>query len=270
MQTGRSLLLSCGLPRLEARMLLEFVTQRPREWLLAHDMDPLAAEQAADFLSLAARRRQGVPMAHLVGHREFMGHVLAVSPDVLIPRPETELLVSTALLCLPEHSAGSVLDLGTGSGAVASRLALARPAARVTATDSSAAALAVAQKNAQAHGVRIQFWEGNWYEALPVEGRFDVIVSNPPYIAHDDPHLLQGDLRFEPASALTDGVDGLTALRQIIVGSRTRLNSGGALWVEHGFEQGPAVAQLFMSAGFHQVETKLDLAGLPRVTGGSF
>jgi release factor glutamine methyltransferase len=263
-------------------MLLEMVLGQPREWLLAHDTDPIAPEAAAQFLTLAAQRRQGTPMAHLVGHREFMGHRLSVSADVLIPRPETELLVEMALQSLedcfkrslPSRATGngagcSLLDLGTGSGAVAISVALACPTARVVATDISETALALAQKNAQQLEARIQFWQGNWYEALPAEGRFDVIVSNPPYIALDDPHLVQGDLRFEPVGALTDGADGLTALRQIIAGASQHLMSGGWLWLEHGYEQGEAVAQLLLKAGFNAVQTKQDLAGLPRITGGS-
>jgi len=282
MQTAQTLTSVSGLPRLEARMLLEMVLGKPREWLLAHDTDPIASEAAAQFLTLAAQRRQGTPMAHLVGHREFMGHRLSVSADVLIPRPETELLVEMALQSLEDctvrylsglatdNGAGcSLLDLGTGSGAVAISVALARPTVRVVATDLSETALVLAQKNAQQLEARIQFWQGNWYEALPAEGRFDVIVSNPPYIALDDPHLAQGDLRFEPAGALTDGADGLTALRQIMFGASKHLTAGGWLWLEHGYEQGEEVAQLLLKAGFNTVQTKQDLAGLPRITGGS-
>ena len=282
MQTAQSLTSISGLPRLEARMLLEMVLGKPREWLLAHDTDPIAPDAAARFLTLAAQRRQGAPMAHLVGHREFMGHRLSVSADVLIPRPETELLVEMALQSLKDcaerslprpakgNDAGcSLLELGTGSGAVAISVALACPTVRVVATDLSETALVLAQKNAQQLEARIQFWQGNWYEALPAEGRFDVIVSTPPYIALNDPHLAQGDLRFEPVVALTDGADGLTALRQIIGGAPQHLIAGGWLWLEHGYEQGEEVAQLLLKAGFNAVQTKQDLAGLPRITGGS-
>ncbi|MFZ4708336.1 MAG: peptide chain release factor N(5)-glutamine methyltransferase [Zwartia sp.] len=326
MQTAQSLTSMSGLPRLEARMLLEMVLGKPREWLLAHDTDPIAPEAAAQFLTLAAQRRQGTPMAHLVGHREFMGHRLSVSADVLIqthsellsieslfhdlaqgkplqyitgeayfykapffvnkdvliPRPETELLVEMALQSLADcavrsllspatgNGAGcSLLDLGTGSGAVAISVALARPTVRVVATDLSETALVLAQKNAQQLEARVQFWQGNWYEALPPEGRFNVIVSNPPYIALNDPHLAQGDLRFEPVGALTDGADGLTALKQIITGAPQHLTVGGWLWLEHGYEQGEEVAQLLLRSGFNAVQTKQDLAGLPRITGGS-
>ena len=269
MQTAQSLTSMSGLPRLEARMLLEMVLCKPREWLLAHDTDPIAPEAAAQFLTLAAQRRQGTPMAHLVGHREFMGHRLSVSAEVLIPRPETELLVEMAFQSLPDGASLSLLDLGTGSGAVAISVALARPTVRVVATDLSETALALAQKNAQQLEARVQFWQGSWYEALPAEGRFDVIVSNPPYIAHSDQHLSRGDLRFEPVGALTDGADGLSALRHIIAGASQHLTAGGWLWLEHGYAQGDEVAHLLLRAGFNAVQTKQDLAGLPRITGGS-
>lgn len=270
MQTGQSLLQMCGLPRLEGRMLLEFVLDKPREWLLAHDTDPLNPEVAEQFLTLAAQRRQGSPMAHLIGWREFMGHRFEVTPAVLIPRPETELLVETALEALADHQDPSVLDLGTGSGVVAISVARARTDARVTATDLSVEALAVAQRNAEALNVRVQWWQGSWYEALPTEGRFNLIVSNPPYIAVADEHLRRGDLRFEPVLALTDGSTGLTALEQIIAGAGERLLSGGELWLEHGFDQAESVQDLLLGAGFSAVQTKLDLAGVTRVTGGKW
>jgi release factor glutamine methyltransferase len=268
MQTAQSLLQECGLPRLEGRMLLEFVLQKPREWLLAHDTDHLAPGASATFLTLAAQRRQGVPMAHLIGWREFMGYRFEVTPDVLIPRPETELLVEVALSSLAGVAEPAVLDMGTGSGVVAISLALARQDARVTATDVSAEALIVAQRNAQALEAHIQWWQGSWFLALPPEGRFNVIVSNPPYIASHDDHLQIGDLRFEPSQALTDGKDGLSALAIIIGGASDRLVSGGSLWLEHGYDQDEAVRQLLTQAGFNAVQTHADLANVPRVTGG--
>ncbi len=270
MQTGQSLLLICGLPRLEGRLLLEFVLGKPRAWLLAHDTDSLDSDLTAKFLTLAAQRRQGVPMAHLLGWREFMGMCFEVTPAVLIPRPETELLVETALAALTGRKEPAVLDMGTGSGVVAISVARARADARVTATDLSVEALAVAQRNAQALDVRVQWWQGSWYEALPAEGRFDVIVSNPPYIALGDEHLQRGDLRFEPSVALTDGSNGLMALQQIIAGAGARLVKGGELWLEHGFDQADAVQESLLNAGFAAVRTKFDLAGQPRVTGGKW
>jgi release factor glutamine methyltransferase len=249
-------------------MLLECVLNQPREWLLAHDTDPLPAESAAKFLTLAARRREGVPMAHLIGWREFMGHRFNVSSDVLIPRPETELLVEMALESLESVREPAVLDLGTGSGVVAISVALARQDARVTATDLSAEALIVAQGNAEALGARVQWWQGSWFEAVTPEAQFNLIVSNPPYIAADDVHLSQGDLRFEPVHALTDRADGLTALAQIVAGAGARLVAGGCIWLEHGYDQADAVSEMLTKAGFTSVSTKLDLAGVSRVTGG--
>jgi len=269
MQTVNSLLKMCGLPRLEARMLLEFVLKQPRSWLLAHDTDPLSSETVASFLNLAALRRQGHPMAYLVGQREFRGHALKVTPDVLIPRPDTELLVDVSLAAIRQVGARSLLDLGTGSGAIAIAIALACPGIQVMATDVSAKAIAVAQHNAQSLGATIQWWEGSWYEALPSEGRFDVIVSNPPYIASNDFHLSQGDLRYEPRQALTDEADGLGAIRQIVTGARAHLTDNGQIWLEHGFDQAHAVQELLLQQGFNAVQTHKDLAGQPRVTGGS-
>jgi release factor glutamine methyltransferase len=243
--------------------------QKPRSWLLAHDTDTLTPEHAARFLALAAERRQGKPMAQLLGWREFMGHLFVVTPDVLIPRPETELLVEVGLLAIEGWRAPAVLDLGTGSGAVAISLALARPDAQIVATDLSEKALAVAQENARKHHACVQWMQGSWYEALPLEGQFDLIVSNPPYIVVDDPHLAQGDLRFEPLMALTDGADGLSAIRQIVAGAAGRLKPGGQLWIEHGYDQSVAVQQLMHAAGLKKVQSLPDLAGILRVTGGS-
>lgn len=269
MQTVQVLMQICGLPRLEARMLLEHVLDKPRAWLLAHDTDVVAPELAAKFLTLCADRRRGTPMAHLIGYREFMAYRFKVSPDVLIPRPETELLVEVGLEVVRNNPAPAILDLGTGSGAVAISLALLRPEAFVVATDLSVPALSVAQQNAQALGAKIQWWQGSWYEALPPEGRFDLIVSNPPYIASDDQHLELGDLRFEPLSALTDGADGLMAICAIIHGATAHLNTGGQLWIEHGYDQSERVQDLLRDQGFSGVRSMQDLAGIARVTGGA-
>jgi len=269
MNTVRDLSAASGLPRLEARMLLEHVLGVPRAWLLAHDTDPLDRAACQRFGRLAALRRDGQPMAYLVGRREFMGRDFAVTPDVLIPRPDTELLVETALECLRDRPRGTVLDLGTGSGAIAVSLALALPGATVWATDASAAALAVARGNAERLGARVDFAQGDWYGALPPGPRFDLIVSNPPYVAAGDPHLSEGDLRFEPAAALTDGGDGLGALRAIVAGARDRLAPGGALWLEHGWNQSRAVRACLAAAGFSSVASRRDLAGIERISGGS-
>jgi release factor glutamine methyltransferase len=264
----RDLLDDTDLPRLEARMLLEHVLDKPRAWLLAHDTDPAAPRMQAAYMALVRRRQAGEPMAYLVGAREFMGHAFRVTPDVLIPRPDTELLVETAVALLQGRPGARVLDLGTGSGAIAVSIALACPHVYVSATDRSAAALAVAQDNARALGANVHFYRGDWYEALPEGERFDVIVSNPPYIANDDAHLAQGDLRFEPRGALTDGGNGLADLASIVVGAVCRLDPGGQLWLEHGWDQAEIVRDMLVQADFEDVISHTDLAGIERISGG--
>jgi release factor glutamine methyltransferase len=263
-----SLLADTRLPRLEVRMLLEHVLGKPRAWLLAHDTDPLEPQVAAAYEALLARRVAGEPMAYLLGHREFMGHRFRVTPDVLIPRPDTEVLVETALECVAGVAGPAVLDLGTGSGAIAISIALARRDARVMASDVSAAALAVAAGNAWELTASVRFVEGSWYEAVPEGEGFDLIVSNPPYVASDDPHLDQGDLRFEPRGALTDGAGGLEDLGHIVAGAGRHLKPGGALWMEHGWDQAQAVRDLLAAAGFEDVRSCQDLAGIERISGG--
>lgn len=266
----KSLLLDTRLPRLEVRMLLEHVLQKPRAWLLAHDTDPLAPDVAAAFEALLARRLAGEPMAYLLGHREFMGHRFRVTPDVLIPRPDTEVLVETALECVAGIAGPAVLDLGTGSGAIAISIALARRDARVMASDVSAAALKVAAANAWDLTASVRFVEGSWYDAVPAGEGFDLIVSNPPYVASDDPHLDQGDLRFEPRGALTDGAGGLEDLARIVAGAGPHLKPGAQLWMEHGWDQAQAVRDLLTAAGFDDVHSRQDLAGIERISGGRF
>lgn len=271
MNTVKALLAASPLPRLEAQMLLQHVLQVARAWLIAHDTDELPAAQVQAFLQWQQRRVDGEPMAYLLGEREFMGHGFQVGPGVLIPRPETEVLVEQALAVLAAQSSRQpkVLDLGTGSGAIAVSVALACPQAEVTAGDASAAALAIATANAARLGARVQFRQGDWYQALPADaGPFDLIVSNPPYIAAGDVHLSQGDLRFEPSMALTDGADGLAAIRTIVAQAPSWLAPGGQLWLEHGYDQALAVQTLFQAAGFAAVCSLPDLAGIPRVTGG--
>lgn len=259
-----------GLPWREARMLMAVVAGRSQEWLVAHGLDPAEPDVADRFLALAARRARGEPMAYLTGVREFYGRAFAVSPAVLIPRPETELLVEVALALLDGARAPRLLDMGTGSGVLAVTLALERPDATVLATDASRAALQVATGNAASLGAgRIGFHCGDWWQALdPQAGRFDLIVSNPPYIAADDPHLSQGDLRFEPRHALAAGPEGDADLRKIIAGAPERLVSGGWLAVEHGLEQGARCRHLMEQAGFADVFTHLDLEHRERVTVG--
>jgi release factor glutamine methyltransferase len=254
---------------LEAQMLLCEALGQGRAWLIAHDTDPVPAEALARFQGLLARRLSGEPVAYLLGRREFFGLTLAVTPAVLIPRPETERLVELALAHLPDGHPCEVLDLGTGSGAVALAIAHARPAARVTAIERSPAALAVAHENARRLRLtRVRFLQGDWFTALEGEARFHLIVANPPYVAEDDPHLAQGDVRFEPRAALVAGRDGLAALRHIVAEAPRWLHRGGWLFVEHGWNQGEACRALLRAAGFGAVQTHRDLAGWERVSGG--
>lgn len=266
--TLRDVLEASGLPRLEAHLLWQHVLEKPRAWLIAHD-DQMPDEDALGrYRALEARRRAGEPMAYILGVREFYGRPFRVTPAVLIPRPETELLVECGLAAIRGISAPRVLDLGTGSGAVAASIALERSDAQVQATDCSAAALSVARMNASALGARLLFSVGNWYDTSLRLASFDLIVSNPPYIAAQDGHLQQGDLRFEPSVALTDGADGLQALRCITEGAARHLVTGGALCVEHGWDQAASVRALFAAQGFVDVASLKDLAGIERVTWG--
>jgi release factor glutamine methyltransferase len=255
-----------GLDPLEARILLCHATGLSRVQLITQADKPLTEAEAAALTQLAARRLAGEPIAYLVGRREFYGLDFQVSSAVLIPRPDTELLVELALERLPRG--GALLDMGTGSGAIAVAVAHTRTDARVTAIDVSAAALAVAQANAATHGATVHFLRSDWFAALDTEARFDVIASNPPYIAAGDAHLAQGDLRFEPAGALTDGADGLAALRTIAAGAHARLAPGGWLLLEHGWDQAQPVRALLAAHGFTDVQSWRDLPGIERASGG--
>ena len=255
-------------PRLDAEVLLTHVLGVPRAWLRAHAEDVVDAGAVRRYLALVERRAAGEPTAYLTGHREFWSLDLRVTPDVLVPRPETELLVEQALVRIPVDRACRVADLGTGSGAVALAIASERPLAEVVATDLSPGALSVARANAmRLYIANIRFIEGEWFAGFQ-GGDFDLIVSNPPYVAAGDPHLERGDLRFEPRNALAAGMDGLDAIGAIAAQSYARLVPGGGLLLEHGSEQGDAVRALLMDKGFSGVWTSRDHAGLERVTGG--
>lgn len=254
-------------PRADAEILLAHVLGRPRSYLVAWPEQPLAAEAWASYQRLVARRAEGMPVAYLTGTRGFFGLELAVTDAVLIPRPETELLVEAALERLP-HGPCALADLGTGSGAIALAIASVRPEARVLAVDASPAALAVARANAERLGLRnVELRQGDWCQGLG-DGRFDMIVSNPPYIRAGDPHLEQGDVRFEPAMALASGPEGLDAIRAILACAPAHLAPGGWLLFEHGYDQADAVAGLLQGAGFSAVQTLADLLGHGRVTLG--
>jgi release factor glutamine methyltransferase len=282
------------LPGNEARLLLGQVVQKPAAWLLAHDDAALDAATSHAFNALVARREAGEPVAYLLGHREFFGRDFLVSPATLIPRPETELLVEVALRAARKVGAGDtaydgqtgdvlpavapadtarqaqpsrILDLGAGTGCIAITLALECPSARVTALDASRDALVLAAENANRLNASVRFLHSDWYAAVAGE-TFDVIVSNPPYIAAADTHLTQGDLRFEPPAALASGADGLDAMRHIIAAAPAHLSAHGQLWLEHGYDQADTVRALLAAAGFTAIAQHRDLAGIVRVSGG--
>lgn len=259
---------AAALPMLEARLLLAQVTGKPKAWVLAHPEAGVPLEPADTFRALCARRLAGEPIAYLLGRREFFGLSLASTPAALIPRPETELLVELALARIDGQGASRVLDLGTGSGAIALAIAHARRQVEVSAAELCPEALALARRNAAELGlVNVRLMASDWYRDLP-QAHWDLIVANPPYIAAADPHLQQGDLRFEPRRALTPEGDGLDALRTVIAGAPPRLAPGGCLMVEHGWDQGEAVRALFAAAGFSDIASERDLAGLERASCG--
>lgn len=253
--------------RREAALLLRHVLGVSDAWLVAHPDDAVGVAHAAAFQRLIERRVHGEPVAYLTEARGFHAIELRVTPNVLIPRAETEVLVDLALQCIPIDVDCRVADLGTGSGAIALAIAHARTQARVVATDISEAALEIARGNADRLRIgNVEFRQGDWYEGLG-DKRFDVIVSNPPYIAEGDPHLHEGDLRFEPAAALASGTDGLDAIRVIVRSARAHLRNGGWLLLEHGFDQGADVRDLLLDHGYAEVFTRHDLEGRERVSG---
>lgn len=251
------------LPPREARRLLGHVLGLSSAGLAAHPEMEVSAADTASFHALVRRRATGEPLAYLTGRREFYGLDFEVTPAVLIPREETELLVDLALQARPRR----LLDLGTGSGCLAIAVAKHLPHTVVTATDASAEALAVARRNAVRHGVTVRFVAGDWFAPLAGE-RFDLILANPPYVAEHDPHLLQGDVRHEPRMALVGGPDGLAAIRHIVAAAAAHLSPGGWLWLEHGYDQGATVAALLAAAGFADIAQRRDAAGHLRAAGG--
>ncbi|MGO4702420.1 peptide chain release factor N(5)-glutamine methyltransferase [Dyella sp. 2RAB6] len=254
--------------RIDAEALLLHALDKPRAWLIAHDTDVLDDATRAAFEAMVARREAGEPVAYITGRRGFWSLELEVTAATLIPRPETELLVELALERLPPDRPCRVVDLGTGSGAIALAIAKERPRAEVSAVDLSMEALAVARDNAQRLGLeRVRFVHGTWMTPLSGE-RFELVVSNPPYIEAADPHLEQGDLRFEPPGALASGADGLDAIREIVANAPAHLDPGGWLLLEHGWNQGAPVRALLQQAGYAEVFTATDLEGRERVSGG--
>lgn len=260
-----ALLKNSPLDPLETRILLAHGLNLSRPQLITRSERALTQQEADRLSALFRRRADGEPIAYILGEREFYGLAFHVTPEVLIPRPETELLVELALERLPPN--GRALDMGTGSGAIAVSLAHSRPDALVAALDANDAALAIAARNAERHGVAVSFQRSDWYKAIE-HRQFDLIVANPPYIADSDPHLSQGDLRFEPINALTDHADGLSALRIIISGAAPHLVRGGWILVEHGYDQAATVRDLLALHRFGEVRSWRDLAGIERASGG--
>ena len=266
LQTNLGIELSTS--RIEVQCLLQATLHVNRAYLYAHAEQALDEVQEAAYLALLERRMQGEPIAYILGKREFFGLDFKVTPATLIPRSDTELLVEQALQRIPTRQSCVVLDLGTGTGAIALSIAHARPQAQVLAVDASEAALQVARENKLALGLsNVSLLLSDWFGALAGR-RFDVIVSNPPYIRSDDEHLRQGDVRFEPMTALASGEDGLRDIRLICSMSMQFLIPGGCLMLEHGYDQAQAVREILSLSGFHAVYTERDLAGIERVTGG--
>ncbi len=261
-------LAASGLVPFEAKILLGHVLRRNLAWLAAHGDEPMTAREAKVFDALARRRRDGEPIAYLTGRREFYGLDLEVTPDVLIPRPETELLVELALVRIDADEHAEILDLGSGSGAIALAIASERPNSSVLGVDLSVAAVALARRNASRLNLgNVAFLESDWFSAVPKK-RYDAIVANPPYVAAGDAHLGEGDLRFEPPTALASGADGLTAIRSIITGAAAYLAPRAWLLIEHGYDQADAVQAMLRDARFSDVQSRRDLAGIPRTALG--
>jgi release factor glutamine methyltransferase len=260
---------AAGVDRLDAQLMLAQLLHQPRSWLIAHDEVALSDVQATQYAQWLERRGAGEPLAYLLGQTEFCGLVLQVGPQVLIPRPETELLVDWGREVLADRFAStstpSVVDLGCGSGAIALAIRHRCPATTVTAVDASAAALEIARRNAESLGMSITLTQGDWWSTVAGE-RFHLALSNPPYVAPGDPHLVA--LHHEPRSALVAAEQGLADLHRLIDGASTALHPGGWLLLEHGHDQGAAVRQRLQQAGFSEVATRCDLAGLDRCTGG--
>jgi release factor glutamine methyltransferase len=270
-----SILAKRDIVKREIEMILEHVTGLSRASVIAHPEHALSDDETAHAQRMITQREAGEPMAYIIGTREFYGLTFHVTPDVLIPRPETEVLVEQALARLSKTYAAKgarILDLGTGSGAIAVSIAKHAANATVTATDISTGALKIAQKNAGINDVQIRFIKSDWLAALANE-KFDLIVSNPPYVAYGDPHLTEGDLRFEPLTALTDGAPnerGLACIKRIVADAPLHLNDGGWLLFEHGYDQADDCAALLAARGYTNLLRATDLAAIPRVAGGQW
>lgn len=270
-QASTQLLSSSDSPKIDAEVLLQSVTGKSLAWLIAHGDDTASSAHAEQFAELIEQRLQGKPIAYIVGYKEFWSLNLKVDQNVLIPRADTETLVEQALQRLPFDQPSTALDLGTGSGAIAIAVAHERPQCQVMAVDSKPEALAIARSNAELHKLNnIEFFQSSWFANLPATCKYDLIASNPPYIASSDPHLRKGDLRFEPTGALIAAEQGLADLQVIINNSANYLQPAGWVLVEHGYTQAQQVAALFSAAGFTSIELFQDINGLPRCTAARF
>ncbi|UOF93748.1 MAG: peptide chain release factor N(5)-glutamine methyltransferase [Bordetella sp.] len=258
------------LPRLETYIILGYILKKPKVWLIAHQETVLSTEQIREYNSVYQKRLKGIPIAYLIGYREFMNYTFHVNSNVLIPRPETEILVKKSLDILNKIEIPKVVDLGTGSGIIAISIALSRSDAFVSGSDINSYALTVAKNNAKRLGVNLRLLKGNWFTVFKKKEKFDLIVSNPPYVSRLDPHLEQGDLRFEPRDALTDNADGLSHIRCIIFNARFYLKPGGCLWMEHGWNQSKILRNLYKKYGYNNISSECDLSGIERISGGSF
>ncbi len=268
-QASEQLIDSSESATLDAEVLLCFVLNKTRSYCRAWCDELIQAEQLAQFYALLAQRQQGIPIAYLVGKREFWSRDFYVTPDVLIPRPDTELLIELSLGLLAEQPNSQIIDLGTGSGIIAVTLAAECPQLRVSAADISPAALAIARQNAKQYNVNVAFYLSDWFADVP-KNQFDLVISNPPYIASHDRHLQQGDVRFEPRHALVAAEQGLRDIEQIADTARAYLAFAGHLLIEHGYDQAEQVQAIFNALGYHGVQTYNDLAGQPRVTYGQW
>lgn len=267
MKQAKKLLAAGDSPALDAEVLLAHILGKGRIHLLTWPEQILSPQQESNYFQLIEQRRTGIPVAYLTGHAEFWSLPLSINRYTLIPRPETELLVETALELIPTGANWAIADLGTGSGAIALALSSEHPNSTIHAVERSAEALEIARKNAATLGLKVQFYQGSWFEPLD-KMQFDLIISNPPYIPEQDPHLSEGDVRFEPDTALSSGTDGLDDIRHIIHTAHQHLQAGGWLLLEHGFDQGEAVALIFRNEGYTEVDTIRDLAGHPRISLG--
>lgn len=267
LQLAKTLKSDKSIARLEARVLASYAWNVTSSWLIAHDTDVLTSQQRGQFQALLERRLNGEPIAYITGEREFYGRSFVVTPAVLIPRPETELLVEVVLAQIPLHQPIDILELGTGSGCIAVSLALERPHAHVTAVEQDARALSVAQTNALNLGAHVEFLKSDWFSAL-ANRKFDFIVSNPPYVPSNDPHLRRGDVQFEPLCALVSGMKGIDDLAHIINQAPAFLKTQGSVYLEHGYDQSRAITDLLSKAGYTSIQSWLDLSGITRVTKG--